>query len=152
MLNIKYSLHSLNSLLVVPSHFHILNVGSESLLNGTERVFVIIGISNAEASWADATRRYVSNDIPAPNSNLESLRIALVPCNYSRPFDYTTYLDYDARSQVLQGLGNVKMSAKEYSAYAIISRTPESEAAIMAGSRNITTQSINESNLTRNIL
>jgi hypothetical protein len=152
MLNIKYSLHSLNSLLLVPADFHILCVGCEALLNKTERAYVVVGISNTGVSWAGTHRRYSNNDVPASSENLESLRIALVPCHYSRPFDYTTYLDYDARNQVLQGLGTIKMTTKEYSAYAIINRTAESEVAISAGNRSIAAQSINETNLTRNIL
>jgi hypothetical protein len=154
MLNIKYSLHSLNNLLLIPPNFRILHIGCDTLENSTQRPYICIGLANDEANWAGNWRRYGSSlqgGMPDPQ-DLERVRIALVPTDSPDPFDYYAYLDYNTNNQTIQALGMLELRKRKYAAYGIFDISETTQTAIEAGGRTLPTNTVNESNLIRNIL
>tara|TARA_B100000579_G_scaffold437980_1_gene470484 strand:- start:4425 stop:4880 length:456 start_codon:yes stop_codon:yes gene_type:complete len=151
MLQLKYTLSSLNNLLLVPSGYRILSVSSRDLPNKTQQAYVKIGIPRDAADWAGNYQSYSRNQYGGqPRGDFQVLRIALVP--ETDTMDYVSYLDC-SDLEIVQAIGVVEIREKSYSAYAIIEQTPEANNAILAGNNTVSTSSVvNEANLTRNIL
>ena len=151
MLQLKYSLNSLNNLVWLPSGSRFLSLGVSTLPNKTQQPFAKFGIPRHNANFATQYRSYGNRSVDTANRTpLDLIRVALVAD--ASEFDYIAYLDHRP-NEGLQCLGSIVLRDKSYTGYMVYSINSEtSQNTRDAGNARIANTPVNESALTRNIL
>ena len=157
MLIIKYSLNSLNNLIVVPNGSRFLGLGKTSLVSGRDRAYVKVGLYQSSARWASPRRNYgpMSGMDPGPFSeNFQIVRVVLLPESLS--MEYQTILEYNETRSMLLSLGTFTLKSgsndKQYDGYVITPLEEEDVPSVITAASRRTSGVINETSLTRQII
>jgi len=161
MLVIKYSLLSLNNLIVTPNDASILGVGCDYEDGMGEVPYVKLGFTRGnEVFLGSGSRHWGAPDPSVLVSSMSSfsgrrlLRIILISTqDDASAFGDHIYADYDNVREHMLGLGSLQHKGTEYDVYAVVpvNVADAADDAVISHTSVARSGAINETNLIRRI-